>query len=183
MKRCALFLALPFLLLTACDGTLGTEPEAPLQAPESALHAEGAAVARGAYPWDFGPVPVDAPCLADHGVESAAIGGTWGVRVQRVITPAGRIFWNEFLDYSDVRVTAGDLTWEPGSGAHEKIQWMGDPAPRNVVHELHIRYISQDGLPDLRVTHRIHRVLGPDGTLRRSYGVPPTFSAECLGSG
>lgn len=58
-----------------------------------------------------------------------------------------------------------------------------DGNDRSVMHELHVRYLSQDGLPDLRVTHRIHRVLGPDGELRRNEGVPPSFSAECIGGG
>ena len=48
-----------------------------------------------------------------------------------------------------------------------------------VRHQYVVRFISQNGLPDLRVTHSVKQVLGPDLEFRHNEFVP--FAAECLG--
>ena len=177
-------LAIPFLVLAACDGPGAVEPDATMLQPDarSSSHDAGAQVwwdVVEAYP--FGPAPLAAPCLdgvAD--LDNLVIQGTWAVRAQNVLKPGTRYHLNEHLDYSNTEVTDGTLTWVPAPGATEKIVWhVTVNGPQNFIHEFHGRYLSQDGLADLRVDHHVHRTWGPDGTTL--HVDIQGFSADCLG--
>ena len=183
MKRITRFFAIPLLLLAACDTTGTTEPETTRFGPEtvrSSAHGNSAEVWTETYTYPFGPAPLSVPCLEDEVADDFTIGGTWLVRAKNLLKPGKRYHLNEYLDYSDTRVTAGDLTWEPAPGAHEKIVWHQTLiGTRNYVHEFHARYNSQDGLPDLRVSHWVHLTRDALGNVRRFER--QLFSAECLG--
>lgn len=79
-------------------------------------------------------------------------------------TADGRRHVQELIDYSQITVVLGDLTWLPGPGAHESLIF-NVPAPGqgvedvdgafNIRHEFHARFASQDGLPDLRISHSV----------------------------
>lgn len=183
MTRMTLF-TIPFLLLAACDGPETTAPDTNALEPEarSSSHDNSAQVWREtveAYP--FGPVPLSAPCLAGAVEDDATIQGTWTVRAHNLLKPGERYHLNEYIDYSDTEVTAGALTWAPAPGAQEKIVWHETASgPRNYIHEFHGRYLSQDGLADLRVYHWVHVTWDADGAIRHID--TQLFSADCLGS-
>ena len=183
MKRMTPFFAIPLLLLAACDTTGPTEPETTRFGPEairSSAHDSRAEVWIETYTYPFGPAPLSAPCLADAVTGDIFIGGTWTVRAQEMLKVGKRYHLNERLDYSDTRITAGDLTWEPAPGAYEKIVWhLTLTGTRNYVHEFHARYNSQNGMPDLRVSHWVHVTRDASGNVRRLER--QGFSAECLG--
>ena len=180
MMRTAL-LTLPFLLLAACEVPGATEPDIAPEPARSSGHDSGAEVwwvTVESYP--FGPAPLAAPCLADVVEEEPTIQGTWAVRAQNVLKPGERYHLNEYLDYSDTEVTAGTLTWLPAPGAQEKIIWhVTADGPQNYIHEFHARYLSQDGLADLRVYHWVHVTWDAERTIRHID--TRAFSADCLG--
>lgn len=82
----------------------------------------------------------------------------------------------------------GDLTWLPGPDAHEPLIF-NVPAPGygvedvdgafNIRHEFHTRFASQDGLPDLRISHSVKVLVDGNGVVRHAEFVP--FAAECIG--
>lgn len=133
-------------------------------------------------------VPVPAPCL-DLG-EPLQMSGTWTGWIQSTETAAGRLHTTEYIDYSQITVELGDLTWLPGPGAHE-ILVFNVPAPGleldevsgafNIKHQFNTRFLSQDGLPDLRVSHSQKVLVDGNGVLRHAEFVP--FEAECIGNG
>lgn len=131
---------------------------------------------------DFVPVP--APCLELS--EPLQMSGTWHGWMQRVITPTGRVHVTERISYRDIVLRQGDLIWHAGHGASETIirnvpltaADQGEAA-FNIIHQFNARFISQTDAPDLRVSHSVRQLLGPDGELRKNELVP--FSAECIG--
>lgn len=142
-------------------------------------------------PFPPGPaefVPVPAPCLALDG--PLRMSGVWTGWFQTTTTANGRRHTTEYIDYSGITIELGDLRWLPGPGAHE-ILVFNVPAPGfgvddvdgafNIRHEFHARFISQDGLPDLRVGHRVTVLLDATGVFRHDEFVP--FEAECIGQG
>lgn len=157
----------------------------PVGAPTDGAHFSAGAVVEEAtlvIPFPPNPnrsVPVAAPCL---GLDvPLTISGMWIIHLQRVRAPSGRVHLRELIDYSGVAIRAGALTWQPGPGAQETIVFnAGGDGARTLIHEFHARYLSQDGLRDLRVSHSWHAVRGPDGTLIRNEFAP--FTAECLGA-
>lgn len=176
----------------ACEGEAPiTEPPADEVVAPSFARGSGAEVQEGTFSGPFPPppeipfAPVSAPCLGLG--EPLQMSGTWSGRFRIVVTPTGHFHLNELIDYSEVPIRLGGLTWLPGPGATEAIvdngPLSGSGSATVIRHELHNRYISQDGLSDLHVTHRIKIVVGPDGTLRHFEGIPPSFSATCIGSG
>lgn len=131
---------------------------------------------------DFVPVP--APCL-ELG-KPLQMSGTWHGWIQRVITPTGRVHVKERISYRDIVLRQGDLIWHAGSGASETIirnvpltaDDQGEAA-FNVIHQFNARFISQTDAPDLRVSHSVRQLLGPDGDLRKNEFEP--FAADCIG--
>jgi hypothetical protein len=165
----------------ACDSVVPTDPAAKAPVNPAFAAAGGASVSTGTFTWPFpaGAPPVSAPCLGLE--EPIRIVGTWLIRYHEVLSPSGRATYTEHLDYSDVALVAGELVWRAGPGATETIIWLeDDDGVRNITHVFHGRYLSQNGLPDLQVSHSVHLIWGPDGELRRDYGV--AFSAKCVGS-
>lgn len=184
----------PLVLLFAA----GACSEAPTQVAESAAldvsaNANAATTERQTFtqpfpdpdaPFDF--VSVAAPCLGLG--EPLQMSGTWTGWYQTTTTAHGREHTTEYIDYSQITIELGDLTWLPGPGAHE-IFIFNVPAPGfdledvaggfNVRHEFHTRFLSQDGLPDLRVSHRIKQLVDGNGVLRKIEFVP--FAGECIG--
>lgn len=173
---------LMLLSFTGCDqGPSPTEPPVLAESPPVLASSAAASVDRGEYsvPFPPGAPPLATPACLDLD-EALRIGGTWTIRYQVVRTPNGRQHWTEHLDYSQVWLTSGDLSWRPGPGAEEIIVWIGDAnGVRNVIHQFNARYNSQDRLPDLRVSHSVHLVVGPDGTTHHFDSV--FFTAQCLG--
>lgn len=140
-------------------------------------------------PFPFPPaefVPVPAPCLGLG--EPLQMSGTWTGWFQTTTTASGREHTTEYIDYSQITIELGDLTWLPGPGAHEVLIFNVPAFPLgvddvdgafNVKHEFHTRFLSQDGLPDLRVSHWIKQLVDANGVLRQNEFVP--FAAECIG--
>ena len=180
----SVLVALSFTLATlaaACDAPAPTSPELESSlGPAFANGERGAVVDRGTYTFPFpaGAPPVSAQCLGLQ--QPLRIVGTWLIDYHSALSPSGRLTYIEHLDYSDVRLVAGDLTWRAAPGAKETIIWLEDAnGIRNITHVFHGRYLSQNGLSDLQVSHSVHRIWGPDGELRRDESV--FFTARCVG--
>lgn len=166
---------------TACRDTptdLGSATPAPRSSQGAQLY--GATVDEVIPAYDA--IPVSAPCLGSSELLSAY--GTWHVRWRANVTQLGQIHEVDYIDYSDIVLHRDGETWEPAPGATEVITYdiPGNESSAKVVsHDFHARYLSQDGLSDLLVSHRIKVVFGPDGTTRQFYiGIP--FTAECIGA-
>lgn len=169
---------------TEADGTLEAG------AASFAKSDNAAVVQTGTFSGPFPPnpavpfIPVPAPCLGLG--EPLQMSGTWSGWFRVVETKNGRVHVTEQIDWSEVDIVLGDLTWRPGPGAFESIV-QNLPATADdlgeaayvVRHQFTIRFLSQDGLPDLRVTHSAKQVLGPDLEFRHNEFVP--FTAECIG--
>lgn len=182
-------LALLFVA-AACSETPTELPRSSHAAPGPASAAaasatassQGALTVRDAFDWDV-EIPLAAPCLGFS--QPLQLAGTWHVRYSANRTPRGQVHYAEHLDYSDVPivpVTGDGPTWKPVPGASESIvlKFPGEEGSADVRrHEFHARYRSQDGLPDLRVFHRIRYLRGPDGEVRHQDVVIP-FEGECL---
>ncbi len=128
---------------------------------------------------DFAPVP--APCLGLG--EPLRMSGTWSGWFQGVTLPNSGSQFTERIDYSEITLKTDDLTWLAGPGASEpiirKIPADNGESALVIRHEFHARFISQNDKPDLRVSHRVRQLLGPDGELRKNEFEP--FTAECIG--
>ena len=127
-------------------------------------------------------IPVSAPCL---GLSTPLfIEGTWHIRFAVNLTPGGHFHLNEHIDYSDTQIVSDGLTWEPVPGASELILFNlpGEEGSAAVVrHEFRARYVSQDGLADLLVSHRIRIVVDSNGEVRHFViGIP--FDGVCMGN-
>lgn len=182
-------LALLFVA-AACSETPTELPRSSLAPPGSASAAaasstatsQGALTVRDTYDWDV-EIPVTASCLGLS--QPLQLAGTWHVRYSANRTPRGQVHYAEHLDYSDVPivpVAVDGPTWMPVPGASESIvlKFPGEEGSAEVRrHEFHARYLSQDGLPDLRVFHRIRILVGPDGGVRHREVVIP-FEGECI---
>lgn len=196
MKQDRLWLVLPLAALIGCgDGALltdtaGLDARAGFEPPPFA-DARGAVTERGIIDSPFPPdpnlpfVPVSAPCLGLG--EPLQMSGTWSGWFTLTLVPAGRVRITEHIDYADVALRLGTLMWVAGPGASETIVQIlpatiddfGEAA-YVVRHQFTARYLSQDGLSDLLVTHSLKAVLGPDLQFRHNEFVP--FSAECIGN-
>ena len=166
---------------TACRDTptdLGSAMPAPSASEGAQLYGE---TVDEVIPADEA-IPVSAPCLGSSELLSAY--GTWHVRWRANVTQQGQIHEVDYIDYSDIVLHRGGQTWEPAPGATEVITYdiPGiETSARVVHHQFHARYLSQNGLSDLLVSHSIRVVVGPDGTTREFYiGIP--FDAECIGA-
>jgi len=192
----ALKLALPVLfsfclLLAGCSdpSSVVSENQEPDHKTDISVAAK-ANVDRQHFTVPFPPVPdvdfvpVPAPCF-ELG-EPLQMSGIWSGWTQVVITPTGRVHVTERIDYTEITLRLGDMTWHAGSGASETIiqnvpltaDDRGEAA-YNVIHEFNARFISQTDAPDLRVSHRVRQLLTPDGELKKNEFVP--FTAECIG--
>ena len=129
-----------------------------------------------------------APCLELE--KPLHMSGTWSgwFKVTRTpdhekpTTPDGHLQWIEQIDWSQVTLTLGALKWLPARGAYEPITVtlpsnLGDAAVV-IHHQFNLRYISQDGLPDLRVTHHIKQVV--DATPAVQHNEVEMFSGVCM---
>lgn len=154
----------------------------PASAAAASASSQGALTVRESYDWDV-EIPLTAPCL-DLSTQ-LWLAGTWHVRYSANQTPRGQVHYVEHLDYSDVPIVSaiGDgPTWLPAPGASEIIvlKIPGEEGSAEVRrHEFHARYLSQDGLPDLRVSHRVRILIGPDDEVRHADVVVP-FEGECI---
>lgn len=194
MKARALWIVIPALALFGCgeSGQLTdplAKPASHLSVPPGlAADNSGAIPVTGTF---IGPFPANAPyfpvpaeCL--NLGEDLQMSGTWSGSYMGVLISAGRQHWTEQIDWSEVNLTLGALTWKPGPGAYELITEnlpltnddYGDAA-YVVHHQFAVRYISQNGLPDLLVTHHIKQLLLPDLELLQNEAV--MFTAECIG--
>lgn len=181
-------------LALACDDAALTDPGTEVLAPPSLSASRAADVDRRTFTVPFPPnpavdfAPVPAPCLELD--QPLRMSGAWTGWTQTVQLSPGRLHLTEYIDYSGIMLAtaAGDRTWTPGPGASETIvanvpvsgDDVGDAA-FNVRHEFHVRFVSGDGGPDLRIEHRVRQLLGPDGELRKNEFEP--FTAECIGGG
>lgn len=175
-------------VVTACSEVPPTAAESePVVTPAFAASQNAATTIRSTFSQPIPPIPVSAPCLDLE--EGLVADGTWSWRQHIVITRNGRASVSEQGDYSDVSLRSGDLTWTAAPGATETIirNVPADPAaPGSFVarHELHARFISQDGLPDLRVFHRIHRLFElVDGEVVHRKFVRIDFTGTCIDNG
>lgn len=182
-------LALLFVA-AACSETPTKVPQTSSRAPGAASTAaasasarsQGALTVQGTDHVDV-EIPLTAPCLGLS--QPLQLAGTWHIRYSANRTPRGQVHYAEHLDYSDVPIvpaTGDGPTWLPVPGASESIvlKFPGTEGSAEVRrHEFHARYRSQDGLPDLRVFHRVRILLGPDGAVRHEEVVIP-FEGECV---
>lgn len=183
-----------FGLASCADSGVVTDPAGPDQtlevSPPALASSNGAVTGSGTFRQPFPPnpavpyIPVPAPCLSLG--EPLQMSGFWSGWFTTVLTPNGRLHVTEQIDWSEVALALGDLKWLPGPGAFEPIV-LNLPATVDdqgeaafiVRHEFHVRFISQNGLPDLMVTHSVKQVLGPDLQFRHNEFEP--FATECLG--
>lgn len=166
------------------------EKENPVLENTIAASPNAATVDRQTFSVPFPPNPnvdfvlVSTPCLGLD--EPLQMSGTWHGWIQRVVTPNGRVHVTEQISYRDIVIQLGDLVWHAGPGASESIiqnipltvDDRGEAA-FNIIHQFNARFISQTEAPDLRVSHSVRQLLGPDGELRKNEFVP--FTAECIG--
>lgn len=130
-------------------------------------------------------VPVPAPCLGLG--EPLQMSGTWTGWTQSTETAAGRLHTTEYIDYSQIAIELGDLTWLPGPGAHEiivsnwPVQVPLPPGGFTYKHEFNTLFRSQDGLPDLRVRHSWKTTVTGNLDFVHDEFVP--FEASCIGNG
>lgn len=191
-----------FVLVLAVAGLLAACSDSPTQVDDAATpeataasmastNSRAAVTDRQTFTVPFPPppaefVPVPAPCLALD--EPLRMSGVWTGWYRTTTTANGREHTTEYIDYSGITMRLGDLRWLPGPGAHEVLVF-NVPAPGfgaddvdgafSIRHEFHARFLSQDGLPDLRVSHRVKMLLDATGVLRHDEFVP--FEAECIG--
>ena len=182
------------LFLASCsDSQLRVEERNIQSEPEIVKNASnnGATIDRQTFTVPFPPipgvdfVPVPAPCLGLG--EPLRMSGVWTGWFQVVTIPNGRVHVTERIDYSQITLKTDELTWLAGPGASEPIiqnvplapEDVGDAA-YNVIHEFNALFISQDGEPDVKISHRVRQLLGPDGVLRKNEFIP--FTAECIGN-
>lgn len=179
-------------LTVACDDGTPTAPTSETLGPTVLSASRAATTDRVTFTVPFPPVPgvefvpVPAPCLGLG--EPLRMSGTWTGWYATVEIPRGRFHLTEHIDYAEISLRTDDLSWVAGPGSTETIvqnvPLTGDDrgeAAFNVIHEFHARFVSQDGAQDLRVSHRVRQLLGPDGELRKNEFVP--FNAECIGAG
>jgi len=197
MKATAPWIVISALTLLGC-GESGqvTDPLArPMVrqsvAPEQVTDDNGAITQTGTFRGPFPPnpavpyFPVPAECL--NLGEPLHMSGIWSGWYKGVLTSEGHQKWTEQIDWSEVTLTLGDLTWQPAPAAYELITESlpatsddyGDAA-YVIHHQFTVRYVSQNGLPDLRVTHHVKQLLLPDLELLQNDVV--MFSAECIGA-
>lgn len=194
----SLCMAIALVGLSSCadSGQLtdvaGSEGTLEVSTPAFASTGGGAVTGSGTFRGPFPPnpavpfVPVPAPCLGLG--EPLHMSGTWSGWFRTTLTPTGRLHITEQIDWREITLTLGDLTWLTAPAAYEPIVLilpatvddLGEAA-FVVRHQFTVRFISQNGLPDLRVTHSVKQVLGPDGQFRHNEFVP--FTAECIGGG
>ncbi|MDP2497469.1 MAG: hypothetical protein Q8W44_05675 [Candidatus Palauibacterales bacterium] len=130
-------------------------------------------------------VPLPTPCL-ELG-EPLQMGGIWTGWAQITTTARGRRHLTEYIDYSQVTIVLDDMTWLPGPGAHEILifNWPArtplPPGGFTRKHEFNTIFRSQNGLPDLRVRHRVKVTV--NGKLEFVHNEFVPFVAECLGDG
>lgn len=192
MTKKTTWILVPLLAAFGCTDGQVTDPAAGDGPLAPAAPALAAATSTHTFSGPFPPnpaveyVPVAAPCL-ELG-EPLHMSGTWAGWYRVTVTPQGRVHVTEQIDWSAVDLTLGDLTWVPGPGAYEPIV-QNVPATRDdlgeaayvVRHQFNIRYVSQNGLPDLRVTHHVKQLLSPDLELIHNEFGP--FSAVCIDGG
>ena len=171
-------LGLLFVAAACSDNPTQPVAESP---PPMATNSQGALTNSGTADVSVSGIPLSAPCL---GLSTPlTIEGTWHIRFALNLTPRGHFHLNEHIDYSDTRVVTDGKTWEPVPGASEAIIFNlpGSEGSAAVArHEFHARYVSQNGLSDLLVSHRIKIVVEPDGEIRHLViGIP--FDGECVG--
>lgn len=168
-------------LAVACGDAMPSAPE--MQAPGAPDRSQAALILSEPIDEPAPPVPVLAPCLGLD--EPLRISGRWVGWLRGTVSPSGHVHLTEHIDWSDVTVVSpSGLTWLPGPGAHESFsinQPGGSGAAVAVMHSLNARFLSQDGLANLQVWHRVHLVITPDGQPRVEVFILP-FEARCAGS-
>lgn len=192
-SRRTVFAPLVLLFAVAACSEAPTEV-ADVAAPDVSANTNAATTERQTFEMPFPDpatglefVPVPAPCLGLG--EPLQMSGTWTGWVQSTETAAGRLHTTEYIDYSQITVELGDLTWLPGPGANEIIvsNW---PAPTaqtlppggfTYKHEFNTLFRSQDGLPDLRIRHSWKVTVTGNLDFVHDEFVP--FEAECIGNG
>lgn len=130
-------------------------------------------------------VPLPTPCLGLG--EPLQMSGIWTGWAQITTTADGRRHITEYIDYSKVAIVLDEMTWLPGPSAHEILifNWPArtplPPGGFTRKHEFNTIFRSQDGLPDLRVRHRVKVTV--NGKLEFVHDEFVPFLAECLGKG